>query len=113
MSSIFIILLGIFLIYNIVMIIIDGVPASLSDTFYKLPESWRVPFWFVMFIFWALASMIIGQSGWMFGVNVELLEAAKYFKNMYDNCDKFFGSEIMNYEKHNRAITNAEKQMKP
>jgi hypothetical protein len=46
------------------------------------------------------------------GVNVELLEAAKYFKHRLDNFDRAEGSEITNYGKYRDVISNYEKQIR-
>lgn len=96
METLFITLILTFVGYNVAAIISNGIPASLSDTYYDLPESWSKPFWFGMFVFWALSAMIIAGTGFMVfaGFGIALVGCAPLFKEKTYKATHFIGAGL-------------------
>lgn len=84
------------------MIILNGIPPSLSDTYYDLPEKWGKPFWFILFISWTLCAMILSASPFMFwgSFGIALVGTAPLFRDESIKPVHFFGaflSAIMSF----------------
>ena len=90
METLFIMLILTFVGFNVLMMLtFKKVFPSLSDMYYSLPVKIRDPLWFGLFTFWAISTIIIGQSPFLFGAGfgIILVGCAPKFRKDPNNPD--------------------------